>query len=248
MESALNPREQLAPKTACVRLTGGSSSHSTWFLEDGPGGTAITLGSDPSCDWKIKAANVPAHAVSVLLLQGAVYVRGADEGRVLLNGQPLPEGWQPVQSGARIDIGLARLEVTLGAAEEALGAAWPRSWSVHNVERPSAEADASPSILVDENVWLESEPPRGRDLDDAEVSGLRPSRQFMPERPSATTPEPPSTARTSWFSRLSRPSLLQDAPSLIGKPQAEAGASWVPYLGAALMAVAYVLWVTLLDR
>jgi len=192
---------------------------------------------------KIKAASVPGHAVSVLLLQGAVYVRGADEGGVLLNGRALAEGWQPVQSGARIDIGLARLEVTLGGEEARQG--WPRTWSVHNVERPSAEVDGSPSIVVDENVWLESEPQPGGDLDDAEVSGLRPSRQFMPKQPSADAPQQPS-ARPSWLSRASRPSV-QDAPSLIGKPQPHAGARWLPYLGGVLMAVAYVLWVTLLD-
>src|SRR5690349_951557 len=57
MERAIARRDsgQKAPATACVRLTGGSSTHATWMLEDGPGGTAITIGSDPGCDWKIKA-------------------------------------------------------------------------------------------------------------------------------------------------------------------------------------------------
>lgn len=239
MERAIKQPEAttLAPNTACVRLTGGSSSHGAWILEDGPGGTAITVGSGADCDWKIKAASVPAHAISVLLLQGAVYVRSGEDSSVLVDGRPLADGWQPVPSGARIDIGLARLEITLGNNGAAMDA-WPRTWSVHNIERPSAEIDAGPSILIDEDALRESAPALPPDLDDAEVSGLRPSRQFRPERPSLTGAS---------FARGSRPSL-PDAPSLFGRPRTQPGARWLTLLSCGLMAAVYVLWVTLLDR
>lgn len=97
--------------TAHLRLRQGSSARATWILEESPGGTMITLGSDPTCDWQIRAAFVPARACSVLLLGGSVYVRPGQEGGVLLNGRPTENAWTEVPDGARIDIGLARFEV-----------------------------------------------------------------------------------------------------------------------------------------
>jgi predicted component of type VI protein secretion system len=251
MEGATLPRNQAqaGPATACVRLTGGSSTHATWLLEDGPGGTAITVGSDPACDWKIKAASVPPHAVSVLLLQGTVYVRSGDGGGVTLDGRPLEPRWQPVASGARLDIGLARLEISLGGEQPMLGD-WPRTWSVRNVERPS---DSTPSIMVDgeaiEAKLLADEAAERalQDRDSADISGVRPSFTPVlelqhPKRGSSAPGEP-----SSWFGRLSR-SSFPDAPSLLGNGARNPVKLWAYGVGCGLLAGAYALWVALLGR
>jgi predicted component of type VI protein secretion system len=251
MEPASSPRDHVhaAPATACVRLTGGSSTHATWMLEDGPGGTMITIGSDPGCDWKIKAASVPAHALSVLLLQGTIYVRSGSEGGVLLDGRPLDTAWQAVAAGARLDIGLARLEISMGG-EPVLGD-WTCSWRVRNVERPSD--DAAPSILVDGDAIeakLEADAATERELADrdaADVSGVRPSLSPVIElnRPKPRHSEP--EARTSWLDRFSR-SSAPDAPSLFGRGEGRPVKLWTYGVGCALLMGAYALWIALLER
>lgn len=248
MERAMTQREWRleSPATVSVRLTGGASTHATWLLEDGPGGTAITVGADPQCDWTIKAASVPAHALSILLLQGTVYVRSGPQGGVALNGQALAEGWQTVPSSARVDVGLARLELDMGSS--AALAEGPRSWVVHNVETPpDAELVHTPSILVDDSV-SSPEPARGRSYveNDAEVSGLRPSRNLRPE-PMLPPPRRAPGTRTSWFDRPSR-SSLPDAPSLIGGTQPGLGKHWLYLGGSVLLGSVYVIWLSLLDR
>jgi predicted component of type VI protein secretion system len=251
MERATSPRDHVhaAPATACVRLTGGSSTHATWMLEDGPGGTMITVGSDPGCDWKIKAASVPAHALSVLLLQGTVYVRSGEDGGVLLDGRPLATAWQPVDAGARLDIGLARLEISMGG-EPVLGD-WTCSWRVRNVERPSD--DAAPSILVDGDAIeakLEADATTERELadrDSADISGVRPSFSPVIELNRPRRPTAERESRPSWLGRFSR-SSTPDAPSLLGKGEGRPMKLWTYGVGFALLAVAYALWIALLGR
>lgn len=99
---------------AFLRLRQGASARGSWILDEVPGGTMISIGSDPSCDWQVRAAFVPPRAFSILLVGGAVFVRTGPEPGVLLNGKALDDGWVPVPNGARIDCGLARLEVTAG--------------------------------------------------------------------------------------------------------------------------------------
>ena len=209
----------------------------------------ITVGSDAECDWKIKAASVPAHALSVLLLQGTVYVRSGNEGGVVLDGRPLGTAWQPVEEGARLDIGLARLEISMGG-EPVLGD-WTCTWRVRNVERPAD--DAAPSILVDGDAIeakLEADAAAERELadrDSADISGVRPS--FSPvielNRPKRHTTERES--RPSWLGRFSR-SSSPDAPSLLGKGEGRPVNLWISGVGCALLGVTYALWVALLGR
>jgi predicted component of type VI protein secretion system len=221
------------------------------MLEDGPGGTAITIGSDPGCDWKIKAASVPPHALSVLLLAGSIYARSGEQGGVLLDGRPLAASWQPVADGARLDIGLARLEITLGG--EAMLDNWPRTWVVHNVETPREELDSAPSILVDGDaiearLAADAEAAERADsLGSADISGVRPSMTPILEltQPKERTTWP--TGRNSWFGRPSRASLA-DAPSLLGKHANGPNRLWVYALGCGLTAGAYVVWVSLLGH
>jgi len=110
--AAFNTNEEaLVGTAALLRLRQGGSTRATWILEESSGGTMITVGADPSCDWQIRAAFVPARAFSVLLLNGTTFVRPGQELGVLLNGRTLDQGWTPLEEGARIDVGLARLEV-----------------------------------------------------------------------------------------------------------------------------------------
>lgn len=106
--------ETVAPGfSALLRLRQGASSRSSMTLADAPGGTMISIGTDPRCDWQIRAAFVPERAFSLLFVSGAVFLRSGPELGVLLNGRPVEDGWVPVASGDRIDVGLARLEVQL---------------------------------------------------------------------------------------------------------------------------------------
>lgn len=103
-----------APQVTCIRLTQGSSDDSVWVLEEGAGGTFLTIGSDPECEWQIRAAGMPAHALSVLLVGGLVYVRSGPQRGVRLDARLLSEDWTQVERDARIDVGLAQLEIKLG--------------------------------------------------------------------------------------------------------------------------------------
>jgi predicted component of type VI protein secretion system len=98
---------------ASLRLCQGSSARASWVLDEVPGGTMISVGTDAQCDWQVRAAFVPARAFSLLLAGGHVFLRSGSEPGVLLNGKAVDEGWNPVPNGARIDVGLARIEVTL---------------------------------------------------------------------------------------------------------------------------------------
>lgn len=118
-----------APPVATLRLTRGSSAQAVWVAEGRPGATPIVIGSDPNCDWPIRAANVPAHALHVLADERGVYVHSGPQGQVRVDGRRLGRAWQRVKGGARFDIGLARVEVALNdhrfvpaVADQELGA------------------------------------------------------------------------------------------------------------------------------
>jgi hypothetical protein len=165
VETAKSQRETAAREreVVCIRLTGGASDDSVWVLEEGVGGTFLTIGSDPECEWQIRAAGVPAHALSVLLINGMVYLRSGPQRGARLNGALLNEDWQQAHANARIDIGFARLEIKLG--KEAL---LP---SLRDVHVPPAE-------LHEASAERSSRPAPS----ELERSGMR--RTFAPERPS----------------------------------------------------------------
>lgn len=128
---------------ACVRLRQGSSARASWNLEECAGGTTITVGSGPTCDWQIRAAFVPPHALSVLFVNGRVYVRPGPEHGVLLNGHGLgDDGWAPVEEGDRLDVGLARLEIGAAAAPATTG-----NWLKDDARPYESEAYASDAPL-----------------------------------------------------------------------------------------------------
>lgn len=110
--SLQHPAKQ--PHVACIRLIQGASDDAVWVLEAGVGGTFLTIGADPECEWQIRAAGVPAHAVSVLLVGGMVHVRSGPQRCARMNGTLLSEEWTPVERDARLDIGMASLEIKLG--------------------------------------------------------------------------------------------------------------------------------------
>lgn len=103
--------------SAFMRLRQGASARASWVLEETPGGTMVSVGSDLACDWQLRAAFVPARAFSILVVGGRTFMRSGPEPGVLLNGKTLDEGWVQVPDGARIDVGLARIEVTMGYSE-----------------------------------------------------------------------------------------------------------------------------------
>jgi hypothetical protein len=104
-------RAPSAPPVASFRLTRGGSARAVWVVEGRAGAKPLTIGSDPGCDWPIRAASVPAHALFVLIDEHHVYVHAGLEGQVRINGRRLGRAWQLAKGEARFDIGLARIEV-----------------------------------------------------------------------------------------------------------------------------------------
>jgi hypothetical protein len=102
-----------APPVATLRLTRGSSAQAVWVTEGRPGASPLTIGSDPTCDWAIRAANVPARALYILVDERGVYAHSGPEGQVRFNGRQLGRAWRRVKSVARFDIGLARIEIEI---------------------------------------------------------------------------------------------------------------------------------------
>jgi hypothetical protein len=100
-----------APPVATLRLTQGSAAQAVWVAEGRPGASPLIIGSDPTCDWAIRAANVPARALYILVDERGVYAHSGPEGQVRFNGRQLGRAWRPVKSVARFDIGLASIEI-----------------------------------------------------------------------------------------------------------------------------------------
>lgn len=168
MQSATSQRvDAKQPHAACIRLIQGASDDAVWVLESGVGGTFLTIGADPECEWQIRAAGVPAHAVSVLLVGGTVHVRSGPQRCARMNGTLLSEQWTPVERDARLDIGMASLEIKLDKdalvpslrevatpprhtpapmAPERSG--MRRSFDPGRASRPSLPMDARPSLSL----------------------------------------------------------------------------------------------------
>jgi predicted component of type VI protein secretion system len=272
MQHAANTRQEASAAsvaiTACLHLQRGSSSQATMFLEDVPGGTSITVGADPDCDWQIRAACVPAHALSVLLLSGNLFVRSTCEGDVLLDGRPLGDNWVAVQSGARLDIGLAQLVVALGAAHSAFEGPTLGTLSYTEAELPLPLATArqhslsratrlgipvwSAGASQDAPAWSaggsERAPARSAGASERGGTLAAAAARIEAQAPTpraATLRMEPMDARDSVApGRHSR----GFAPSLLGEDQRSSSGVW-PYVLAGLVTlVAYAGWVMVLDR
>jgi len=93
-------------------------THLTWLLRNAAHASTVTIGSDLSCDWQIHARDVPGHALSVALIDGALCVAAASGAIVKLNGKPLPEAWQRVNGTRLLEVGAARIELVSEASPE----------------------------------------------------------------------------------------------------------------------------------
>jgi hypothetical protein len=217
-------QEAPAPLTAtvCLHLQRGSSPQVTWFLDDVPGGTSISVGADPSCDWQIRAACVPAHALSVLLLSGNLFVRSTCEGDVLLDGGPLGDSWVSVPDEAQLDVGFAQISITRGTARSAFDTASLGTLSY-------AEADL-PALLVTAREHSLSTATR-RDGSAWSEGALEPAREEYAERPSMLN------AHSHSF-----------APSLLEEDRQSSNGLRFYVLAALATLFAYAGWVLALDR
>jgi hypothetical protein len=213
------------PMTVCVCLRRGSAAQSTWFLEDVSGGTTISVGADPACDWQVRAACVSAHAISMLLLSGTLFVRSTCQGDVLLDGAPLGDAWVVVPDFACIDIGLAQLEVTRRPVESSgLQRTVPVTLDTPRQERrpqvsmaTQAEFGVVAPAALQVPVWAD------------------PALGSLTDRPSAPA-----------FERPSRMGLF--APSLLGDDEPDRASGWWLYVVATLATLlAYGTWVVVLD-
>jgi hypothetical protein len=93
-----------------MRLTRGASTQATWLLRSSASATTVTIGSDPSCDWQIRGAGVPRHALSVALFDGGLFVASGPDAAIELEGAPLPEVWRRVDRAVSIAIGDAQID------------------------------------------------------------------------------------------------------------------------------------------
>lgn len=103
--------EAFTPRTVLMRLTRGASSHVSWWLRSSPNAATVTIGSDPSCDWQVRAPGVPAHALSVALFDGGLFVASGPDANAMLEGDPLPEVWKRIDHPLSIAIGAAQVEI-----------------------------------------------------------------------------------------------------------------------------------------
>jgi hypothetical protein len=230
--------------TACLHLQRGSSSQATWFLEDVPGGTTLSIGADPTCDWQLRAACVPPHAVSVLLLSGNLFVRSSCEGDVQLDGSPLGDNWVAVHHGARLDIGFAQLVIACGAKRSAFDAASLGTLSYTEPQAASQLGALRRKALSTETrlgfpIWSESgtQPASGTQLvgdqpAPAQRAALRVDARELNDDQQAT------------LNRQSR----SFAPSLLGDERRGPSGVWLYILAGLATLFAYAGWVVALDR
>lgn len=112
--------EAPTPRTVLMRLTRGASSQVSWLLRRAANAATVTIGSDPNCDWQVRAPGVPRHALSVALFDGGLFVAAGPNFEVMLEGQPLPEVWRRVERPLSIAFGDAQLEIAWEPAEAEL--------------------------------------------------------------------------------------------------------------------------------
>jgi hypothetical protein len=99
------------PRTVLMRLTRGASSHVSWLLRSSANAPTVTVGSDPSCDWQVRAPGVPGHALSVALFDGGLFVASGPEAEVVIEGERLPEVWKRVEHPVEVALGAAQVEI-----------------------------------------------------------------------------------------------------------------------------------------
>jgi len=227
------------------------------------------VGADSTCDWQIRAACVPDHALTVMLIGGTLFMKSSQDGGVLLDGRQLPQQWTEISSGSRLDIGLSRIEIALGEAASAfehLPQAYIPVPARH--QPPSQPRIAMPTMeyRLDQQdmdgVYVDSDatgadnntaPATFAELTAPEVA-MRSS--ILPRdgvaREAATANERPSfvdSGRPSLLERFSRPSLM-GGPNLLGDGSQESEGPNLKKLaiGALATAAAYAGWLMLLDR
>jgi hypothetical protein len=243
LHAAKKKREAIAAPVAAaasLRLSRGESSQITWILEDVPGGTSISIGAAPSCDWQVRAECVPPHAVSVLLLSGNLFVRSTCEGDVLLDGSPLGDNWITVRSGARLDIGQAQVVVARGAARSAFGATG-LSTLAYPPSEPVRAAPPRSQVLSTETrlgfpVWSANELQAARDQ---HALGAV-ARAALPAEAREANLGADQEATSKRHSR-------SFAPSLLGDDRPSSGSIWLYVLAGLATLVAYAGWVMALD-
>ncbi len=242
---------------ALLRLRQGSSERASWLLDEVLGGTMITVGSDPVCDWQIRAAFVPGRAFSILVVGGRAFVRSGPELGVLLNGRAIDDGWTPLPHEARVDVGLARVEVIVGYDGN-----WADQTGAYRpVDPPRAPSGAARGGWFD-SAEAASEPAHAYDgarepRERARHPGNAPRERARSSRAAST--EPPHRARTSRPSvdfdpqgelesmRYTESGEYEVVPALL-EDDAPKGSFWRYALIIAITAGAYGGWLVLLDR
>lgn len=253
MRHAANDRQEAfaTPAAARLHLQRGSSSQVTWILEDVPGGTSISVGADPGCDWQIRAAGVPPHALSVLLLSGNLFVRSTCEGDVLLDGSPLGDSWIATRDGARLDIGQCQIAIARGATRSAFEGARLATLSYTEAEVADHLAMARQQGLSTATRlgFPAASLPASRPDVRAPVSGSRELARDSRGPVSGTRPLPAEApeARDEQEAVLNRHSR-SFAPSLLGEDQRRSGGAWFYVLVGVATLFAYAGWVLALDR
>jgi hypothetical protein len=79
-------------------------------LRSSASATTVTIGADPSCDWQIRGAGVPKHALSVALFEGGLFVASGPGATIQLEGKQLPEVWQRIDRAVSIAVGDAQMD------------------------------------------------------------------------------------------------------------------------------------------
>jgi hypothetical protein len=205
-----------------LRLVSGSAREPDRMLREAGSGATLSVGSDPRCGWQIDGAGVPALALWIRVLPGALFVRAAAGCCVSVDGHDLGTLWTPVAVGSRVILGSAAFEVGLGGRS--------RMSQSERLQRGFGRIpDAFGAPLAGHPVSGELECPP-----DATALDPWPPEPEPPELPTATifaTDDPGAAADRA---RLRRRAILWTAASVA--------------TASGLLACAYRCWVLLLDR
>lgn len=267
------PRESSNENVPVLRLRRGASAVAQWTLGHEEGGTVVTLGADPSCDWHVTAAGVGPLELTFFFVEGELLVKSERPGSgARLNGERLAEDWAVAREGSRIDCGTACIEVTFAPKSKArdaerkvaeeraptLGSEDPnmRDALESGVRRRPTEARPPQALLVPRDV-----PPLAPETDkrafdelDAEVHlpTILISQEAYEEAPaSAQQAAPPSDAefkeaRASWPPDETTTPNYEVSVALLPQEDRDMRLLRHALLGIAL-GLAYVCWVWFSD-
>ncbi len=100
-----------------LRVRRGSARLPVWAFTADQIGKSVTIGASDACDLQVIAAGVEPNELTVLCAGDTLLVKSARSEGPKLNGRYLPEEWQFLRDGDRLDLGTACIGVRISAID-----------------------------------------------------------------------------------------------------------------------------------